>query len=212
MNTHLKNFYDDEAAKSPNNDSITSNVSQSFSTPQQNESTEYDKRKFLLHKKLKSYEKRRQKLLYESKKEQEASKQIDSDLKSDVISESPNVIIGPGNLSDSQNSSNLGSVPNQTNALSSNIFKQSNRSDSFLINNTTQFKQSLSGEDHPKQNLLLPDDKNTVFYINNDTNMSNLKFNNIGANESYQTNEDNSSNQVSLNFILITFFTAYKSL
>ncbi|RNA38158.1 hypothetical protein BpHYR1_024600 [Brachionus plicatilis] len=195
MNAHLKNFYDDEADKSHNNDSNASNVNQSFSTPQQNESSEYDKRKFLLHKKLKTYEKRRQKLLYESKKEQEASKQTDSELKSDSVSDTSNAINNLGNSSDFQNSSNLGNLANQNNVQSTNILKLNTRSESFLINNAAQFKQNLN-DDQSKQNILQNDEKNPLFYLNLDSNMSNIKFNNGPNNDNYQVNEDNNSNQL----------------
>lgn len=206
MNAHLKNFYDDEADKSHNNDSIASNNNQSFSTPQPNESTEYDKRKFLLHKKLKSYEKRRQKLLYESKKEQEATKQADSELKSDTASDTSNTINNLANSLDLQNSSNSANISNQTNAPSTNILKLSHRSDSFLINNGIPFKQSIS-EDQSKQNIIQNDDKNPLFYLNHDSNMSNMKLNN----DNYQI-EDNTSNQVSSKknfFKVISDFKAY---
>jgi hypothetical protein len=84
MNSHLKNFYPDDilndsANKSGhNNDSSINNtnssLTNSFSTPQQSsDSGEYDKKINLLNKKLRSYEKRRHKLVYESKQEQDAA-------------------------------------------------------------------------------------------------------------------------------------------
>jgi hypothetical protein len=89
MNSHLKNFYSDDVnTDNSNNDSINNTTNDnsinlstnntlnsiSISTPQQQaDSNEYEKKIFLLNKKLRSYEKRRQKLFYETKKEKEES-------------------------------------------------------------------------------------------------------------------------------------------
>lgn len=88
MNSHLKNFYSDDVnIENSNNDSINNTTNDnsinlstnntlnsiSISTPQQADSNEYEKKIFLLNKKLRSYEKRRQKLFYETKKEKEES-------------------------------------------------------------------------------------------------------------------------------------------
>ena len=93
MNSHLKNFYPDDVLnesggsgagnKSATGDSLNINnsLTNSFSnSPGQSgggalstDSAEYDRKISLLTKKLRSYEKRRHKLVYESKQEQAAS-------------------------------------------------------------------------------------------------------------------------------------------
>ena len=91
MNSHLKSFYPDDALnessgggggsggsinKSVTGDSINNNsLTNSFSNSPQAavDSAEYDRKINLLTKKLRSYEKRRHKLIYESKQEQDAA-------------------------------------------------------------------------------------------------------------------------------------------
>jgi glycyl-tRNA synthetase beta subunit len=88
MNSHLKSFYPDDALnesssggggsinKSVTGDSLNNNsLTNSFSNSPQAavDSAEYDRKINLLTKKLRSYEKRRHKLIYESKQEQDAA-------------------------------------------------------------------------------------------------------------------------------------------
>lgn len=89
MNSHLKSFYPDdvlnESAGSGVNKSVTSenlnnnSLTNSFSSPQSTtlsaDSAEYDRKISMLTKKLRSYEKRRHKLVYESKQEQQHQQQ-----------------------------------------------------------------------------------------------------------------------------------------
>ena len=88
MNSHLKGFYPDANLDSnntsinsntPNDTSLTNinNVSNLSGTPVSStltaDSSEYEKKIALINKKLRSYEKRRQKLFFESKKNQDKS-------------------------------------------------------------------------------------------------------------------------------------------
>lgn len=83
MNSHLRSFYPDDvlnesatsgnksvAAESINNNSLTNSFSSPQSASLSADSADYDRKINLLTKKLRSYEKRRHKLVYESKQEQ----------------------------------------------------------------------------------------------------------------------------------------------
>ncbi|CAF0800592.1 unnamed protein product [Brachionus calyciflorus] len=200
MNSHLRTFYDDDLdsinKSSVNNESMNSNTSNSFSTPQSNDSSEHDKKIFLLHKKLKSYEKRRQKLLYDSKKEQENSNQTNinenlSESKSETGSNNAinNLLSQQG--PNQQITPILGNLHNTLSTSNNFQAKLTNQSDSTVINNDLI------------KNLI--DEKNPSFYLNTDANMSNMKFGNNNSpnmdNSNYHQNEDHSSYQLCLTIL-----------
>jgi hypothetical protein len=176
MNSHLKNFYPDDSlndsanksgSNNNNNDSINNNSSavstNQFSTPQHtNDSSEYDKKIYLLNKKLRTYEKRRQKLLYESKKEQE---QTNSSVTTAGTAFSDQLADKQSDMSDNKLASSsaaslINSVPNSS-ATGAQITPVSY---STLQTMSTQHQQQQP--QHQQQSKLLSSNRNGSFMYN----------------------------------------------
>lgn len=227
MNSHLKNFYpedylNDSVNKSANNnDSLNNNNNNStngnFSTPQHsNDSTEYDKKIYVLNKKLRSYEKRRQKLLYESKREQDTTANNNQSqlgvesLSKDENSANVNIANSLSNeiLSDSTSShnahltnTNAQITPTSVNTISAsqslNVNKplnqfNFNRNGSFIANFNAFGKSTLNADDagHSKAGVQNCDVDKTSFYLNQETIGSNVKFPHL-SNAASATNDAN---------------------
>ena len=148
MNSHLKSFYqDDSIASDHQNDSSYQN---SFHTPQhQNDSSEYKKRIIMLSKKLRTYEKRRQKLLYENKKEKEQQEQSNAVSLMATEASDSNAPASATQLNGQQNAliSQASTLPT---SLTSNALlnsKQSFRNGSFVFNTSHPLMKSMNGAD-----------------------------------------------------------------
>jgi hypothetical protein len=221
MNSHLKNFYQDDSNASDN----TQNNSK-VSDP-----SEYKKRILLLTKKLRSYERKRQQIIYQNKKEQEL-------LNNSSKTNQNNANSNPETKSDGKNDSKNGSLNglnvtntpfNQSSTLpavltNNNLHNTKNgyRSGSFVIANGaspnflnnkphTNITSSESGAGgsggggNDENSLTKPQTQSSVFYLTPDvSNNKNLTINpNNNSTNPFETNEydtyGNVNFQVSVN-------------